>query len=137
MIERYYKILELQFPSTRDEVKRAYRRLAHIYHPDKGGDENKFKELSEAYHVVVQNGYWDVLAKEQARGEAMTKQYASSTSIFCSDDGTEFWTEDFAGFVTYYWTADCERIDAMIFRREDMSSRTKEYADASPLRLKR
>lgn len=38
---------------SKDEIRRAYRELAHKYHPDKkGGDENKFKEINEAYQVL-------------------------------------------------------------------------------------
>lgn len=49
----YYKILGIEKGASDDEVKKAYRRLAHQYHPDKkGGDEKKFKEINEAYQVL-------------------------------------------------------------------------------------
>lgn len=48
----YYQILGVQKNATKEDIKKAYRRLAHQYHPDKGGDENKFKEVSEAYRVL-------------------------------------------------------------------------------------
>ena len=53
MAEDYYKILGLEKTASEAEIKRAYRKLAHQYHPDKGGgDEKKFKEVSEAYQVL-------------------------------------------------------------------------------------
>ncbi|MDO8559051.1 MAG: molecular chaperone DnaJ [bacterium] len=48
----YYQILGIQKNATQDDIKKAYRKLAHQYHPDKGGDESKFKEVSEAYRVL-------------------------------------------------------------------------------------
>jgi len=49
----YYQILGVTKAATDDEIKKAYRKLAHKYHPDKsGGDETKFKELNEAYQVL-------------------------------------------------------------------------------------
>ena len=49
----YYKILEVEKSATHDEIKKAFRKLAAKYHPDKkGGDEAKFKEISEAYAVL-------------------------------------------------------------------------------------
>jgi molecular chaperone DnaJ len=38
--------------ASQDEIKKAYRKLAVEHHPDKGGDENKFKKISEAYDTI-------------------------------------------------------------------------------------
>ena len=49
----YYKILGIKNAASKDEIKQAYRRLAHQYHPDKtGGDDKKFKEINEAYSIL-------------------------------------------------------------------------------------
>lgn len=49
----YYQILGIQKTATDDDIKKAFRTLAHKFHPDKkGGDEAKFKEVSEAYAVL-------------------------------------------------------------------------------------
>ena len=51
----YYKIMGLAKSATKDEVKRAYKKLARKYHPDVSKEkdaEAKFKELGEAYEVL-------------------------------------------------------------------------------------
>ena len=48
----YYKILEVEKDASAEDIKKAFRKLAHEHHPDKGGDEDKFKELNEAYEVL-------------------------------------------------------------------------------------
>lgn len=49
----YYTILGVQKTASEEEIKKAYRKLAHQHHPDKaGGDEKKFKEINEAYQVL-------------------------------------------------------------------------------------
>jgi molecular chaperone DnaJ len=52
----YYEVLGLNKNATPDEIKKSYRKLAKEHHPDKGGDENLFKEISEAYGVLSDDG---------------------------------------------------------------------------------
>ena len=48
----YYEVLGVAKGASADELKKAFHRAAVQHHPDKGGDEAKFKELNEAYEVL-------------------------------------------------------------------------------------
>ena len=48
----YYETLGISKDASADEVKKAFRRAAIEHHPDRGGDETKFKEINEAYEVL-------------------------------------------------------------------------------------
>jgi len=53
MAKDYYNVLGVDKKATKDDIKKAFRKLAHKYHPDKGGtDESKFKEITEAYSIL-------------------------------------------------------------------------------------
>uniref|UniRef100_A0A3Q3XHF2 J domain-containing protein n=1 Tax=Mola mola TaxID=94237 RepID=A0A3Q3XHF2_MOLML len=57
MVEEYYQVLGVRRDASADDIKKAYRRLALRWHPDKNPEnkeeaEKKFKELSEAYEVL-------------------------------------------------------------------------------------
>jgi molecular chaperone DnaJ len=52
----YYDVLGVQEQATQEEIKKAYRKLAIEHHPDKGGDENRFKEIANAYGVLGDEG---------------------------------------------------------------------------------
>lgn len=52
-MKNYYETLGVEKGASKDEIKKAFRKLAGQYHPDKKtGDEAKFKEISEAYAVL-------------------------------------------------------------------------------------
>ena len=52
MRDDHYKTLGVTQNATQEEIKKAYRKLASKHHPDKGGDEEEFKKINEAYSVV-------------------------------------------------------------------------------------
>jgi len=52
MKKDYYNILGIDKKASEEDVKKAFRKLAQKHHPDKGGDESKFKEITEAYSTL-------------------------------------------------------------------------------------
>jgi len=53
MPKDYYKTLDVDKNSSQEEIKKAFRKKAHQFHPDKkNGDEAKFKEINEAYQIL-------------------------------------------------------------------------------------
>ncbi len=68
----YYQLLGVDKRASKDDIKKAFRKLAHKYHPDKaGGDERKFKEISEAYAVLSDD-------KKRAEYDAYGKTFAGA-----------------------------------------------------------
>lgn len=81
----YYEILGIKKDASQEEVKKAFHRLAHKYHPDKGGDENKFKEINEAYQVLSDN--------------AKRAQYDQYGRVFSAEGGpASGWDQNASGF---------------------------------------
>lgn len=84
----YYEVLGLAKGASDDEIKKAFRRKAVEYHPDKqGGDEGKFKEINEAY---------EVLKDEKKRQRYDQFGHAGVGSSAASDGGNPF--AGFGGF---------------------------------------
>ena len=52
MSKDYYKTLGVSKNASKDEIKKAFHKLAHEHHPDRGGKEEKFKEINEAYQIL-------------------------------------------------------------------------------------
>lgn len=68
----YYKILGVERNSSPEDIKKAFRKLATKFHPDKkGGDELKFKEISEAYAVLSDS-------KKRAEYDTYGRSYSSA-----------------------------------------------------------
>ena len=81
----YYQILGLEKGASKDEVKKAFRKMAAKYHPDKKtGDEEKYKEVTEAYAV---------LGDEKKKAE-----YDTYGQSFNGAGGGGFGGFDFSGF---------------------------------------
>ena len=85
-MKKYYKLLEVKEDATSDEIKKAFKKLALKYHPDKNnGDaksEEKFKEIQEAYSVLsdpIKKNNYDLT------GSAEPRQY-SNPNGFDFDD---------------------------------------------------
>lgn len=77
-LKDYYSILELEPSATGEEIKKAYRRLAHTYHPDKK-QENlyaaaKFNEIKEAYEVLSNPLKKDYYLQQRWYAQSMGKK---------------------------------------------------------------
>ena len=87
--ETFYNVLGVNENATQDEIKKAYRKLAIEHHPDKGGSEEKFKKISEAY---------DTLGDENKRAEYDNRR----NNPFANQGGNPFqdFQDFFGGFKT-------------------------------------
>lgn len=65
-----YEVLGVSRTATRDEIRKSFLRLAHLHHPDKGGDAEKFKEISAA---------WNELKDKQQTIQRTQTQHTTST----------------------------------------------------------
>lgn len=103
MTKDYYKILGISKTATAEDVKKAYRRLAHKYHPDKGGDASKFKEVTEAYQILSnkdKRAQYDKFGKvfeggDTRQGFGGFRWNWQDTAGFDPEDGFSFDLHDF------------------------------------------
>ncbi|GAB5359417.1 hypothetical protein AAMO2058_000542200 [Amorphochlora amoebiformis] len=65
---RYYNILGVQKSDDSRAIKKAYFKLARKHHPDKGGDEEKFKEIQRAYDVLSDESKREIYDKYGEKG---------------------------------------------------------------------
>ncbi len=87
MAKDYYKTLGLDQNASADDIKSAFRRLAHQYHPDKStGDAGKFKEINEAYQVLS-----DAEKRKQYDQYGQTFEQAQSQGGFGGFEGFRDW----------------------------------------------
>jgi molecular chaperone DnaJ len=88
----YYEILGLKKGASEEEIKKAYRALAHQHHPDKaGGNEAKFKEINEAYQTLGD-------AKKRAQYDQFGHAAPGGAGFGGGGGGQGFGGFDFSGF---------------------------------------
>lgn len=85
MAKDYYNILGVAKNASADEIKRAFRKLSHQHHPDKGGNTEKFKEINEAYQIL-----------SDSQKKARYDQFGSAA--FSGGSGSDFEGFDFGDF---------------------------------------
>jgi len=69
---KFYKLLEVDKNAGESDIKKAYKKLAIKHHPDKGGDPEKFKEITHAYEVLSdreKRAKYDKFGEEGLDGE--------------------------------------------------------------------
>lgn len=85
----YYKILGVSENASADEIKKAYRKLANQHHPDKGGDQAKFKDISVAY---------DTLSDQNKRSEYdQQRKFGNGTQFHFNSDSIDPFGAMFGG----------------------------------------
>jgi molecular chaperone DnaJ len=89
MNKDYYKILGVERNASKEDIKKAFHKLAHKYHPDKkDGDEAKFKEIGEAYGVLSDD-------KRRSEYDAYGRVFSGGAGTGGGDNAAGF---DFSGF---------------------------------------
>lgn len=102
MARDYYEILGVSRDSSKEEIKRAYRRLARKYHPDvnkEPGAEERFKEINRAYEVLSDN---ELKARYDRFGEAGLSGAAAAASGFQDFAGMGGFADIFESFFTNF-----------------------------------
>jgi molecular chaperone DnaJ len=107
MSKDYYKILGVERDASTSEIKSAYRKMAKEHHPDRGGDETKFKEVSEAYETL----------KDPAKKQ--------NYDTYGSSDGPQGWSGSYGGGHQGF---DAQDIFNQFFNRGGRSRRTNPRA---------
>ena len=115
MSKDYYQILGVAKGATPDEIKRAYRKLALKYHPDKGenGNADKFKEVNDAYQVLCN-------ADKRQQYDQFGHSFEGAGPGFGGFDFSGFNTSDFGGFEDVFSTFFGGRTSTPRRSREDI-----------------
>lgn len=107
----YYKTLEVNKNATQGEIRKNYRRLVCIFHPDKNPKENfsdqKFKEIGEAYEVLKdpeRRKKYDNLMEKKNTNDRKKSSFASGFQSRPDDYSThsEDWFWDVSGFSDFF-----------------------------------
>jgi DnaJ-class molecular chaperone len=113
----YYKILGLSRGAADDDIKKAYRKFALKYHPDKNkepGAEEKFKEVAEAYEILSDSKKKDIFDKYGEEGLKMGSGGGGGPSGGGAGPGPQGPGAN-AGYNSYAWSGDPNETFRMFF----------------------
>lgn len=97
-MKNYYDALGVSETASDNEIKSAFRKLAAKHHPDKGGDEKKFKEINEAYDTLKntqKRQEYDTMRKYGSRNFGQGENFSFNMNDFFTEDVFE---DFFSGF---------------------------------------
>lgn len=102
----YYALLEVSASATLQQIKRSYRRLARLYHPDinvqgREGRDERIKQLNEAYAIlsdVTRRAAYDALLRKQRQAEQIADAIRDQQAE-AQREPKMTWTEGVVGFV--------------------------------------
>jgi len=96
----YYKVLGVSESASPSEIKKAFRKLAVEHHPDRGGDEKKFKEANEAYDTLKDTSKkqeYDTMRRFGSRSRGKGSNFKFTTGGFDEFFGGDFFEEFMSG----------------------------------------
>jgi molecular chaperone DnaJ len=113
--DNFYTVLGVSETASQDEIKKAYRKLAIEHHPDKGGSEEVFKKISEAY---------DTIGDERKRNEYDNQR---KNPFYNNQEGDPFkeYEDFFRGFTQRKRSAPDKVIDIEVTVLESFNSSDK------------
>ena len=92
-----YQTLGVDQSASDQQIKAAFRKLAVQYHPDRGGNEDKFKEINEAYDKIkTQEKRQQYEASKRFGGDGFNFNFSQGDPFDMQDMFTQFFGEGFA-----------------------------------------
>lgn len=112
MNDNPYKTLGVTYESSMEEIKSAYRKLAHIHHPDHGGDVEMFKKIGGAYDYLKKHHI-------QAVKVSNASTYSNKPFVYYEYDPE----------TGYWWSSNDEDKDGFVSKRTFTKTTPEEFQE--------